>query len=330
MTTIHDVAREADVGVGTVSRVLSGGHRVAPATRAKVEATIARLGYRPRSAAQALSRGRTNLIELVLPLVTRHFYVEVLSGVAAALADADFGLRISIVATQEERARVFARMGDPRRADGVLLVSLAPPAELAARATTPLVGIDVVHPALPSIAVDHAAAMRAVVQHLTALGHRRIALIDRPDDPFAVEIATERGDGFVQAMTARGLDPAVQSIAYSPEAGSAAVRDLLTRPTPPTAIVTGSDTQAIGVIAGLRQQGVRIPEEISVVGYHDIELAAYLGLTTMRVPMAAMGRQGAERLLAQLRGEAADHSTVRLPARLVVRRTTAAAPRGDA
>jgi LacI family transcriptional regulator len=162
----------------------------------------------------------------------------------------------------------------------------------------------------------------AAVQHLLALGHRRIALIDRRADPFAFQDLGERQVGYRQALVAAGLPlrPAYEVVTdCSPEAGQAALTPLLALPAPPTALLVGSDSQALGVLAAARERGVRVPEDISVIGYNDIEIAPYLGLTTVRVPMSVMGRHGGERLLQQLDRAASPAGSAILPADLIVR-----------
>src|SRR5215207_1195597 len=135
MTTIQDVAREAGVGIGTVSRVLSGHSRVAPDTRARVQAAIARLGYRPSRAAQALARGRTHTIEVILPLLTRHYYFEVIGGMLAALAETDLLLNIRVLERPSDRDRAFSEIGRRSNADGLLFLRVTPTDELAERLT---------------------------------------------------------------------------------------------------------------------------------------------------------------------------------------------------
>ena len=158
LATIRDVAREAGVGVGTVSRVLGGQPRVAPATREKVEAAIERLGYHPNAAAQALSRKRTDTLEVAVPLVSRDFYVEVLRGIEIALEGSGYSLLIRTIERAEDRARVFAALAAPGRADGAIIVSQAPTPALVRRLDAermPAVLVDGLCSKLPSIAVDN-------------------------------------------------------------------------------------------------------------------------------------------------------------------------------
>jgi DNA-binding LacI/PurR family transcriptional regulator len=328
MPTIRDVAQAAGVGIGTVSRVLSADPHVTAATRARVQATIDQLGYRSSPVARALRQGRSLTLDVLVPLFTRHFYVEVLRGLAAAVVDSPYALVIRTIERPGDRDRAFAACGAPGGADGVVIVSLAPPPALLERLGTagvPLVLVDSTYAGVVSVSVDYRAGALIALQHLLTLGHRRIALIDRRADPFAFQDLGERQVGYRQALVAAGLPlrPAYEVVAdYSPEAGQAALAPLLALPDPPTAVLVGSDAQALGVLAAARELGVRVPEDLSVVGTNDIEIAPYLGLTTVRVPMAEMGRQGGERLLQQLDRVAPLAGSTILPADLIVRATT--------
>lgn len=325
--TIRDVAREAGVGIGTVSRVLSGRAPVAAATRARVEAAMRKLGYHPSRAAQALSRRRTNTIAVVVPLFTRYFYVEVLRGIEEALDETGYALVIHSVERAADRDRAFGDLVESQRADGALIVSLAPDSSLieSLRALhLPAVLIDSSHPALPSVVVDHERAAAEATRHLLRLGHRRIALIDRKEDPFSPEAASARIPGYRRALAEAAIPWRADYeviVDFTPEGGQAALRSLLALPEPPTAVFVGSDTQALGVVEAAREAGLRVPGDLAIVGYNDIEVARYVGLTTMRVPMREMGRRGAELLLRALDLSEVETVHLRFDAELVVRRT---------
>lgn len=328
--TIRDVAREAGVGVGTVSRVLSGGARVAPETRRRVEAAIERLDYRPSAAARALSRRRTQTIEVLVPMIVRHFYVEILRGVELGLAETDYTLIVRAVERAADRDRVFDDIRQRGRSDGLLIFALAPTEALLAhldRARLPAVLVDCEHPALPSVSVDHRAAIRLAVRHLVDLGHQRIALVDRHQDPFTPLDPSARQQGYREVLLEAKLTLRAEYehiTEFTPEAAGAALCRLLDLAERPTGLCTGSDAQAIGVLEAARRRGHRVPEDLAVVGYSDIEFAEYLGLTTVRLPVQEMGRRGLEFLLAEIETRGSAPRLLTLPAELVVRRTTAA------
>jgi LacI family transcriptional regulator len=328
MPTIHEVARAAGVGVGTASRALSGNPHVADETRARVRAAADRLGFRPSPIARAFSRGRTQTLEVVVPLITQHFYVEVLRGIEGALAATDYALLIRTIERQADRARVLREQYLRGRVDGALLVSLTPTRGLVSRvmaAGVPLVLVDAEQPKLPSVAVDHAAAAATAVRHLVELGHRRIALVDHAQDPFAPVYPDQRHRGYRRALTEAGLPERSdyeRVTDFSPEAGAGAGRELLALAEPPSAVFAGSDTQALGILEAARQAGRRVPDDLAVVGYNDIEIAEYLGLTTIHVPMRELGQRGLQLLLRAIEQPESRPEHIRLPAELVVRRSS--------
>lgn len=328
--TIRDVAREAGVGLGTVSRVLTGSPRVAESTRQRVEAVIARLGYHPSASARALSRGRAQTIEVILPLLDRFYYFEVLHGILAAVAETDYCLNVRVLERPVDRDWIFAEVDRRGHPDGLLVVRVPPTEELLgrlARSRVPGILVDTAHHDLPGIGVNHRAATSTMVDHLVGLGHRRIALVDRRDDSFDQAVLDERRRGYHEALARAGLAPraAYEPAAdWSAEGGAAALDALLALPDPPTAIFAGSDTQAIGVLDRARQRGLAVPGDLAVCGYGDIQLAPYLGLTTMHVPMRAMGERAVALLLAAIEGRADDGAHEQLEAELVVRATCGA------
>lgn len=331
MVTIHDVAREAGVGVGTASRALSGNPHVADETRAHVLAIAEELGFRPSPIARAFSRGRTHTLEIIMPLLTRDFYSEVLRGTEEAIASTDYSLLVQTIEHSTDRDRLIRRPRvRGRRVDGALLVSLRPTRAMIKRFTeadVPVVLADAEYAELASVAIDHEAAAMVAVRYLLDLGHRRIALVDHPEDPFAAVYPHSRHRGYRQALAGAGLTPDVkmeQITDDTPHAGATAMQALLSLPQPPTAVFAGSDSQAVGALDVARQRGWRVPEDVSVVGYNDIELAPYFGLTTMRVPMRDLGRLGIEMLVSLIEDPGPPYQHVHLPSQLVVRRTTAA------
>ena len=331
MATIQDVAREAGVGVGTVSRVLAGGRLVSPGARARVEDAMRRLGYRANPIARALRRGRTQTLEVVVPLFTPYFFIEVLRGIEAALGPTDYALVIRTVERAADRDRAFLDPGAAGRAEGVVIVSLAPTRALVRRLRAgrrPAVLVDCSDRRLPSVTVDHEAGARTAVNHLLRLGHRRVAFIDHADDPLDPASPSARVAGYRAAMAEAGIEPRPdyqRVAAFTPEAGAAAADALLALREPPTAVFVGSDTQALGVLDAARARARDVPGDLAVVGYNDVELAPYLGLTTVRVPMREMGRRAVGLLLAAIADPSAPAEHVRLPVELVVRRSCGAA-----
>jgi DNA-binding LacI/PurR family transcriptional regulator len=330
--TIRDVAHEAGVGLGTVSRVLAGGQQVAEGTRQRVAAAIERLGYHPNPSARALKQGRAQTIEVIAPLLVRFYYFEVVGGILAALAATDYSLIVRVLERPPDAERAFAEVDRRGPSAGVLIVRARPSDELVARlarSEIPVVLVDAPRPDLPGVGVDHRCAAAMMTEHLLALGHRRVALADRPDDPFDAAVLRARRQGYREALGRAGVEPRPQyepPTDWSAEGGAAALEALLTLAEPPTAIMTGSDTQAIGVLDQARRRGLAVPGDLAVCGYGDIELARYLDLTTVRVPMRAMGELAVARLLAAINGQEHRAEQLLLPAELVIR-ATCGAPR---
>lgn len=329
--TIRDVAARAGVGRGTVSRVLNDSPRVAPDTRARVLAAIAELDYEPNPTARRLSLGTTHTIGVVVPFLTRPSVVERLRGVEFALARTEYDLVVFNVETSDRRDALLADLGRRARMDGVILVSLAPSArdqERLSRSGVPVVLVDSHHRRLPRIVVDDVAGGRLATRHLLDLGHRRIAFVgDRPAPGFRFSSSRHRALGFHQAVAAAGLELPAAHVVVGPHSRHVA-RELALRlfalDPRPTGIVCASDTQALGVLEAAREAALRVPDDLSVVGYDDIEIAAYLGLTTVRQPLFESGVRGAQRLLEILRGEATAPLREVQDVELVVRETTAA------
>jgi len=333
--TINDVAARAGVGVGTVSRVLNGGAHVRPVTRAKVMEAIEALKYRPSPLARNLSLRRTLVIGVVVPFFTSPSAVERVRGVASILASSPYDLMLFDIESEDRREHAFRLFDRGDRSDGLLLLSLVPPDDEVERlrsARLPCVLVDAPHPAFPSVVIDDVRGGELATSHLIELGHRRIAFIgDKPPDPYRFASSRDRTRGYERALADAGIDTRPEYLREGTQrdhvARSIAI-DLLRLPHRPTAVFAASDQQALGVLEAARILGIRVPEELSVVGFDDVEVAAYVGLTTVRQPLFESGRRGAELLLQMLGGNepAGEPRTEQLPVEVVVRTTTAAPP----
>jgi LacI family transcriptional regulator, repressor for deo operon, udp, cdd, tsx, nupC, and nupG len=327
MPTIHDVARLAGVGIGTVSRVLNRGKFVSPATRERVLEAIERLGYEPSPVARAFRRQRTQQLDVVVPHVAQPFVLDIFRGVEQTLADTDYTLRLHTVLNGDDRQRVFEACCRAGRADGLLLVWMPPTNALVERALrdqVPIVLLNSSYPDVCSVGVDHHAAAANAVTYCLGLGHRRIALIDRPPDPFGDAAAGVCQSGYREALSAAGLDPHsdYQHLAQlSPGGGSDGMEALLRLAQPPTAVLVGSDMQAIGALQMARRRDRSVPRDLSLVGYNDNQIAEFFQLTTVSVPLRDLGRQAAAHLLEAIAEPHAGGCTTLLPTHLTVRKT---------
>jgi DNA-binding LacI/PurR family transcriptional regulator len=330
---IAAVANEAGVGIGTVSRVINGSPNVRPTTRQQVLEVIERLNYRPSRLAAGLSRGRTGAVGILVPFLTRPSVVERLAGAIAVFDEQGYDTVVFNVESPQQRDRHVEALLSQHRADGVMVFSLRlADAQLAAfkRAHVPLSMVDVDAAGVPSAVIDDVDGGRLATAHLLELQHRRIGFIgDRSQRGLGFRSGRRRLTGYYRALEAAGvtLDPAlVQVGASSSDAATTLAAVLLTRPDPPTAIFAASDTQAMGVLAAAANLDIEIPDELSVIGFDDIETAALLQLSTVRQPLAMSGAEGARRLAAQLRGEVVRPISTRLPLEVIQRASTAKRP----
>jgi DNA-binding LacI/PurR family transcriptional regulator len=336
MPTIADVAARAGVGLGTVSRVLNGSTKVREGTRAKVQAAIDQLGYRPNPLARGLSRGRCQTLGVMVPFFTHASAVERLRGVVAGLDGSRYDLVLFNVEAPLHRDEHLAAVGGPGRVDGLLVLSMpVPPRELArlTAAGMAVVLVDAAGRGVPSVVTDDVEGGRLATRHLVELGHRAIAFVgDEPRNALGFRSGRAREQGYQAVLDEAGLpsDPRLRRfVPHEREAARAMALDLLdTGPERPTAVFTTSDVQAMGVLAAAADLGLRVPEDLSVVGFDDIELSAHIGLTTVRQPLFDSGRLGVELLLAGLDGEPAPPRRHQLPLELV-RRTTTGPRRGS-
>jgi LacI family transcriptional regulator len=328
--TIKDVAARAGVGVGTVSRVLNDHPAVTTATRQRVRAAMEDLDFQPNRAARALSRQRSGAIAVIVPFVTQPSSVERLRGVLSVIDDSPFEVVLYGVDFNERRHQRLSRIFRPNVADGLLVVSLRLLAEEVRRleaTVIPTVVIDAGVSSLPSVVVDDRAGGQLAAQHLLGLGHRRIAYIgDAVEARFGWTSSTRRLLGLTDVLSAADVALSPELVREGPHGRDVAIAlatDLLSLPEPPTAIFAHSDTQALGVLEAAQHLGFRVPDDVSVIGFDDIESARYAGLTTVRQPLFESGRLGASMLLDGLNGVRPDPAPhVELPLEIVARRTT--------
>jgi LacI family transcriptional regulator len=332
-TTIRDVAQRSGFGLGTVSRVLNNSPLVSEPTRQRVQMAIAELKFRPNQTARRLSLGKTLNIAAIVPFFTRPAFVERLRGVENALIESEYDLILYNVETPERRDRCFRDV--PRRAqvDGVLIISLPPRTEDAAyleAADVPVVLVDANHPALTALSriiVDDIQGGCQAVEHLIGLGHTRIGYIsDELDTPFNFTSSRDRYEGYRRALVAAGIGVRPEYHGQGEHGRVAARRlaaEMLALPERPTAIFTASDTQALGVLEAARDCGCKVPDDLSVIGYDDIEVAEYVGLSTIRQPMYQSGRDGVGLLLKRLAAPDSAPVCKTMTTELVIRQTTA-------
>jgi DNA-binding LacI/PurR family transcriptional regulator len=334
MVTIADVAAHAGVGAGTVSRVLNGSPRVRAATRARVLAAIDVLDYRPSPLAQGLSRGRCRTLGVVVPFFTHAAAVERLRGVVAALEGSRYDLVLFNVESPLHRDEHFATLTRRDRADGLLVISLPPPGgtlQRLAKAGVPVVLLDVRRRrGVSTVTTDDVEGGCMATRHLLDLGHERIAFIgEHTDNPLGFTASRDRERGYRQAMSDAGLSPRegdVRRGRHVRQVARGLAKELISRAAGkrPTAIFASSDVQALGVLEAARAEGLNVPGDLSVIGFDDIEVSGYVGLTTVRQPLYESGRKAAKLLLEALGANGPTQpATHKLDLQLIVRSTTA-------
>lgn len=333
--TIRDVAKRAGVGVGTVSRVLNNSQQVTTETRQRVMAAIRALNYRPNATARQLSLGtQLRNIGVILPFVTYYSFVERLRGVQMELNTIapEFDLVLYNVNTPERFHDRLDSILQTGAVQGLIIMELNPPdhyRHLLEEAGIAYVGITGhMDNDWPTISPDNARGGYLATRHLIDLGHRRIAYVgDIFADQFGFPTSRERHNGYLRALAEAGLtvsDEYVRLGEHGRETAQALTHELLTLPEPPTAIFAMSDIQAGGCMTAVREAGLSTPDDVSIIGFDDIELSQFTGLTTIRQHLEASGRLGVRYLIDILAGE--NVPALELPPLEVIERATTAPP----
>jgi LacI family transcriptional regulator len=333
--TIKDVAAAAGVSKATVSRVLSGDATSMRAeTRQKVQEVIDALGYRPSAVARSLTSRRTCTLGMLISDVANPFYGDVIHGVEDAAFESEYNLLLGNINYDLARGEALVRSFVDRRVDGVLLMSSSMTdawLEQLARGHVPVVVLDwqVKSPlaGVSTIAVDYSAGIRAAVKHLVDLGHRRFAHVGGPGN---LQTSQARRDAFLTALNACGLDAREVILLEANlriDGGRLAAERLLELEPCPTAVFAANDLTAMGVMSAARAKGLRLPQDLSVVGLDDIWLASEEEppLTTVALPRYEIGVLSVQMLFDRLDHPEASPRNEVVQTHLVVRGSTARA-----
>ncbi len=325
---IEDVAARAGVSTATVSRALRGLPNVSVATRKRVLAAARELDYVASANASSLASGRTSTVGVVSPYVSRWFFGNVISGAETVLRDAGFDLLLYTVDSPTRRSRFFAELPIRRRVDAVMVVTIPlTDAEVTSLAGLgiPVATVGCAAPGFSSVRIDDVAGAMSAVNHLLALGHRRIAMIAGGEsEPAHFTTPDDRRTGYSTALEAAGVameDGWDVDGGYTVDGGERAMARLLACSKLPTAVFAQSDEMAIGALRAIRKSGLRCPEDISMVGFDDHEMAALFDLTTVAQPVPEQGAFAARQLVAALRS-GGPPTSMQVPTHLVVRGTT--------
>jgi DNA-binding LacI/PurR family transcriptional regulator len=324
-----DIARIAGVSMATTSRALNNAPGVATATRERVLAVATQLSYVVSPEASRLSGGSTGRVALVVPHISRWFFAALLEGLEATLRDADLDVLLYHVGDAEDRRDFFDRLPARRKVDAV--VTLAFPVTELERQRLELMGVSIVAAggqiaAYPYVCIDDEAAARQAVNHLIFLGHRRIAMIAAVDpDQLGWPTRPGRSQAYTSALRDAGIavdDDLIVTVDWGGTEGADAMGKLLGLREPPTAVFAHSDEVALGAIRTIHRAGLRVPEDISVIGIDDHPLAELTDLSTVRQPVYQQGVLAARMVLGLLRGEEIERA-ITVPTQLVIRRSTA-------
>ena len=334
MATIQEVARAAGVAPSTVSRYLNGQLRVSPATEARMLDAVRDLGYVPNAQARNLARRRSGVVGFVVPEISNPYFGAIADYVVDEVER--HGLLVLLCSTRSQAVREasYIDLLASGAIDGMLYLGSFPSNErlaAAIRGGLPVVVIDEpiadatgVH----TVVMDDYAGGYQAASYLVALGHRQIAFVSGPAELASVR---ERRRGYEDALRKGGIDPAGQLVLaghFSEQFGMSALPRLLSAPQPPTAAFVASDYIALGMLSAAETHGVRVPGDLSVVGFDDIRFSQYVRprLTTIRSPLERLARVGVELLFERLAGADSGARTEVLPVELIVRESAGPPP----
>ncbi|MEN6572236.1 MAG: LacI family DNA-binding transcriptional regulator [Anaerolineaceae bacterium] len=337
MSTMADVAKEARVSVATVSRLLNNLGTVSPETAERVYAAISKLSYEPNLLARNLRKNESRVILLLAPNVTNPYYAHILSGIGDAAANLGYSALIFTTADDLSREREGLEMLKRHRVDGAILMAsnLGGDWLLEYANQFPVVQCSEFDPSvdIPHVSIDNYQAAVQTMDYLLSLGHTRIAMVSSENQYLSTNL---RLRGYRDTLATHGIEVREDYIAYAaPDysftSGKARTRDLMNVDPRPTAIFCISDTLALGAITAAREMGFRVPENVTVIGFDDVEDTTKFHpyITTVSQPCYELGRQSMQ-LLYSLMSQAKDvpHQVV-LPHRLIVRESSAASPKLD-
>ena len=321
--TIQDVAKTAGVSVSTVSRVLNGKVDVASETQDRIRSVIDDLGYTTNLAARSMRSFKKNMVGLIMPDIAYPFAIEVMKGVNRAIAESEFDLIVYTTGDVRKSGRAsheqkYVSLLNNSITDGSIIVA---PVTGEFLTDAPLVSIDPLmsDPDYPSVhATNHQGAMEAM-EYLFTLGHKRIGFISGRAE---LESSNRRLKGYRDALERAGIPVDEQLIAsgdYTTETGVRGAQELLSLDHPPTAIFASNDQMAMGVYQVAQQMGLRIPEDLSVIGFDNIMESKYMGLTTVDQFISEMGFVATQMLIKLINGLPLDSQTYKMQTQLVIR-----------
>jgi LacI family transcriptional regulator len=331
---IAEIARRANVSTATVSRTINQSGPVRPATARKVWRVVAELNYYPNSHARALVSGRSRLLGLIVSDITNPFFSELIRSFESHAAQQQYDLLITSTDYETNRMTATLRRMLERKVDGVAVMTsemdLGLIRELSRRGV-PIVFMDVgqMGPRMSHVSIDYGNGIHQAVNHVVGLGHKHVAFISGPLD---LHSARTRRQAFVEAMRLHGIVPDRRMLregTHTAEGGQREMSALLRLSKRPTAVVASNDWTAIGALHAIQSEGLRVPDEISLVGFDDIPLVSYTtpALTTVRMSAVDVGSTAFQALFTMIGGVKVEGDVYPIPTKLVIRDSTAKARR---
>jgi DNA-binding LacI/PurR family transcriptional regulator len=330
---MREVAQLASVSVQTVSCVVNGTGSISPETRERVQQAIEQLNYHRDPIARSMRTGRTQLIGLLVLDITNPVLSLIASAVEAEAYTRSYGVLLYNVSLDKRREQAYLKAVAERLVDGLIIVNAVDRDKTFTdiqKSAFPTVLIDcLATPAIPSVSVDNQQGAYLATSHLAQLGHQRIAHLSGAP---ALEVAQQRILGYQQALSDYGLayNQVIHPLnnRWDYRSGYVAMQQLLQTTTPPTAVFVAGDQMAVGAYRALAEAGVRVPDDMSVIGFDDIEAASYItpSLTTIRQPFEEMGQRALALLFELLNSGRATNRQVILPPELILRQSTGRVP----
>ena len=327
-STIYDVAKHAGVSITTVSRMLNTPDKVNSETREKVLAAIDTLGFVPKAEARARAMQRTGRIGVITPFFTAPSFIQRLRGIAATLSPKNYELVIYTVDSSNHLQGYLSSLPLTGNLDGLIIISL-PVRDIEVRRLIdhglPAVLIEYPHPKLNCVVIDDVEGGYMATTYLLGKGHRRIAFLGDTDLPeYSIHPVSLRLSGFRRALKEARIklpDTFVRLAPYTQEQTRQVAKEFLNLPDPPTAIFAATDFQALGVLKAARQLDIKVPEQLAVIGFDDLDMAEYADLTTISQHLDESGRLAVELLLAQIESPSRPPRHVKLPLAFIERQT---------
>ncbi|QJR82291.1 LacI family transcriptional regulator [Alteromonas pelagimontana] len=326
MATIKDVAREAGLSTGTISKALHDPQKVSRKNQVKIEAAIKKLNYKPNMLAQKFRASTSKTLVVMVPDIANLFFAKVISGIEAVAQAAGFSVLLGDTKDSLEREREFIRMVETRLADG--LINLRP--YYKDEALLPIKGVPSVTASSSSgtpsysVRIDNVAASEKIVKHLIGLGHKRIGVISGlHHNPHTID----RLEGYKKALSQAGIDYDEDLVVegdFNYWSGLSAAEQFCQMPNMPTAFFCMNDEMAIAAMKGFIDKGFCIPQDLSVAGFDDMDVSRYVvpTLTTVAQPAEKIGEKAAEMLISLIQGDTPKSEEVILPFEFIIREST--------